>query len=208
LPVSAKVHSMLWDLPYKAFAADIRCARPRVGRYQQGMKALLLQLWRPPPLRPCPAPEILELHLLPSSRLRVAVRLFLLMILLHALELWLTGHWLAAPLVLLAAAGYVVRKKPAGHDPCWLVLDRDGQMFLRSRRGSLEPVQLGAASLRLGSHLLLILRGSHRTIRLLLGPDNLAPDLLAAFKRRLPGTSPAGTALHSVPATGSKPRSP
>jgi hypothetical protein len=173
--------------------------------YQRGVKALLIPLWRRPPLRPCPAPETLELPLLASPRLRIAARVFLLLILTYVVELWLTGHRLAAPMVLLAAVGCMSRRTPASEGSLCLVLAADGGLFLRSRRGAMEEVQLGPASLRLGSHLLLELRGSRRTVRVLLGPDNIAPDLLAAFKRRLPGTGPVGTALHSVPATGSDP---
>lgn len=172
----------------------MRRALRQAGAYQQGMKALLMKLWWRPPPQACPAPDALELPLLPSSRLRMAGRACLLVVVLYALELWLTGHRLAAPAVLLAAAAGA-RRRSAGSDHGHLVLLADGRLFLR-RGQAMEEVRLAPASLRLGPHLLLVLRGERRTVRVLLGPDNLPPDLLAACQRRLPRSAPAGTALH------------
>src|SRR5262245_17425684 len=106
---------------YGVLAADRRGAIPVAGGYQRSMKAFLIPLWRRPPLQACSAPEALELPLRPSSRLRIAACLFLLMVLSYAVELWLSGHRFAAPLVLLAAAGCAARRTAAG-DPDCLVL--------------------------------------------------------------------------------------
>ncbi len=188
-------HGRLSDPPYSAFATDIRDAGPSEGAYQQGMKAMLLRLWRCPPPQACPAPADLELPLLPSPRLRIAIRMMLLMSLLYALELWLSGHRLAAPAMLLLAASCARRRRPTSDGPRTLVLATDGRLFLRHGQ-AMEQVQLAPASLRLGSHLLLVLRAGRRTVRGLLGPDNLPPELLAACQRRLPRSASTGTALH------------
>lgn len=158
------------------------------------MKALLLRLWRRPALQACSAPADLELPLRPSPRLRLAHRVLLVMMTLYALELWLGGHSLAAPAMLLLAAGCALRRRPA-NGPGTLVLATDGRLFLRLGSAT-EQVHLSAASLRLGSHLLLVLRAGQRTVRVLLGPDNLSPELLAACQRRLPRSASTGTALH------------
>ena len=166
------------------------------------------RLWREPALQLRTASESLELPLLPSPRLRSARRLLLSLIGLYVLELLWTGHWLAALLTVLAATTFRHRRASVA-DPCCLVLAADGRLFLRRTTGLDEEVRLSPASLRLGLHLLLVLRGKRSTIRLLLGPDNLAPVLLAALKRRLPsGTVVLATALHSVAAQGSKAQQP
>jgi hypothetical protein len=190
-------HSWVSDAPYSVIAADMHHPWLVAGKYQRGMKAFLIRLWRRPSPRPRAAPEVLELPLLPSARLRIATRVLLAAILLYAVELMLMGHRVAAPLVLLIMAGITARgdiRQP--ESPRCLVLAADGRLFLCGRERGTAEVQLGSASLRLGPHLLLVLRGHSRTFRLLLGPDNLPPHLLAAFKRRLPETGDAGTALH------------
>lgn len=160
------------------------------------MKALLIRLWRRPRPRLRAAPELLALPLLPSPRLRIAARLFLAVILLYATELAVTGHPVAASWALLLAAAVAARRTREADKPQCLVLAADGRLFLRWRQQRMDEVQLRPASLRLGAHILLVLRGPRRTYRLLLGPDNLPPHLLAAFRRRLPETGDAGTALH------------
>ncbi len=135
--------------------------------------ASLRKLWQLPPLAPCPAPETLELPLLPSSRLRVAGRLLLVLVVLYALELWLTGHPCAALLILLIAGASAIRRNPRDR-PCCLVLKEDGRLFLHGLRGAADEMQLRRTSLRLGAHLLLVLRGNRRTVRLLLGPGQPA----------------------------------
>lgn len=189
-------HSSVSDAPYSVVAADMHRPQRLAGEYQRGMKAFLIRLWRRPAPRLRAAAEVLELPLLPSSRLRIATGVFLATILLHAVELMLMSQPVAAPLVLLIATGMRARRTGQQESPRCLVLAADGRLFLCWREQHMEEVQPGPASLRLGPHLLLVLRGHGRTFRLLLGPDNLPPHLLAAFKRRLPETGDAGTALH------------
>jgi hypothetical protein len=193
---SAPGPSPVSDAPYSTIAADNRDPWSPRSRYQRNMKTLLMRLWRRPSLRLCSASETLELPLLRSRRLRLATRVFMAAVLLHALELALMEHLVAAPSALLLAAGIAARRTRPGESPHCLVLAADGRLFLCWREREMEQVQLLPASLRLGSHLLLILRGNRRTFRVLLGPDNLSAHLLAAFKRRLPGPGHAGTALH------------
>jgi hypothetical protein len=118
----------------------------------------------------------------------------LLLLLLHALELALSGQRFAA-FTVLSVAGCAMLRRPAGNGSGTLVLARDGRLFLRHGQ-TLQQVHLSPASLRLGSHLLLVLRSGQCTVRVLLGPDNLPPELLAACQRRLPRSASAGTALH------------
>jgi hypothetical protein len=144
--------------------------------------------------------------------LRVLRRLFLFAILLYAVELLLNRHWFAAPLAMLASSAFGHRRAFAiatgGSADC-LVVAPDGRLFLKSRAGGIEEVWLRPASLRLGPHLLLVLRSSGPDVRLLLGPDNLPAPLLAALNRRLlAGTVASGTALHWVTASGSKTQPP
>jgi hypothetical protein len=121
---------------------------PQQPNINKAMKALLIRLCRRPPLRLFPAQGVLQLPLLRSSRLRVAARLFLLVTLLYALELWFTGHRVAAPLVLLAACA--AARAESGERPRCLVLAQDGRLFLHDARGAVEEMQLQPASLRLG----------------------------------------------------------
>ena len=161
--------------------------------------------WHEPPPRLHAAATALELPLRPSSRLRVALWLLRLLILVYVAQLALERHWLAASLVALLAVAF------RGGRVCrWrcLRLETD-RLFLISSGGGMQPVCLGAGAMRLGSHLLLVLRSSDGGHCVLLGPDNLAAGQLAALMRRLPdGTAAALTALHSVAASGSKSASP
>lgn len=168
-------------------------------------------LWWAPSPRLRPAPETLELPLQPSPRLRKARALLLSSIFLYGLELLLTGHWLAlAATVGVAAVGFGpwCRLPRSGRpEPRHLVLAASGRLILTYPGDREEDVCLSARSLRLGSHLLLVLEGAGRTHRLLLGPDNLAPAELAALRRRLPAgpVAAAATALNSVAAPDSNP---
>ena len=165
--------------------------------------ATLRALWLHQSLQLRPAPEALTVPLRPSPRLRVARRLFLCMTVLYVSELLLRHHWLAAPgvalLLLLGAHPGRIR-----HPRC-LQLDREGSLWLQWHSGRWEQLRLHPASLRLGAHVLLVLRGSSGVQRVLLGPDNLAPDALAALQRRLrPGSIGRASGLHSVAAPGSQ----
>lgn len=107
---------------------------------------------------------------------------------LHVVELWRHGHPLAVAAMLaaiLAAGAWRYRTGPAAR-PRRLLLTADGRLFMHLHGGAVEQVVLGAASLRLGRSLLLVLHCGKRRYRLLLGPDNLAPAALAALQRRLP----------------------
>jgi hypothetical protein len=109
--------------------------------------------------------------------------------LLHVAELWRHGHQLAATVTLLSGAGgwaWQRARRPRARQPRRLLVTADGRVFLQLRDGAVEQASVGAASLRLGSTLLLVLRCGKRRHRLLLGPDNLARGQLAALQRRLP----------------------
>lgn len=157
------------------------------------------------PLRLVAAPEVLRLPLRPSPRLRFACGMLGIAVLLHALELLLTGHRLAAMAVvgLAACAAWGQWHRARNHaSPRFLRIDTDGRLFLEvAEGGAEEETQLRPESLRLGPHVLLLLSARDRRIRLLLGPDNLDPARLASLKRRLPGPASPATALHSVPAS-------
>lgn len=151
------------------------------------------------------ASEPLALPLRPSSRLRIAAAILVLAVLLYLLELVVTGHWLAAAgmAVMGACLAWPWKREASATRPQQLVISPDGQLFLESGGQRIGKAQLHPQSLRLGSHVLLVLVLGTRRHRLLLGPDNLAPVQLAALKCRLPmGSAPAGTALHSRPASG------
>ncbi len=147
-----------------------------------------------------PAPEALVLPLRRSSRLRLALRILSLGVLGYVLELILTGHALAAGAVALMSAcgSWRWRRRPGGAGLRQLVVATDGRLFLGTRDGSMEEMQLRPQSLRLGPHVLLVLAARGHVHRLLLGPDNLTPAQLSALKCRLPmRPAPTGTALHS-----------
>lgn len=177
--------------------------RHRQSKHRSARSAAIPHgLFRGQPLQLRPAPEALELPLRTSPRLRLARRALGLAVLLYTVELLLTGHWIAAPVIaLLAACGSWPCRARTGASSATLhclVLATDGRMFLEAGAGIAHEVWLRPESLRLGPHLLLVLASPGSTIRLLLGPDNLHPAQLAALKCRLPaGPAPPGTALHS-----------
>jgi hypothetical protein len=116
------------------------------------------------------------------------------------LELMLTGHWLAAGAVAVTAVlgGWPPGQGKSGRRPRQLVIATDGRLLLDYPEGEMKEAQLLRQSMRLGSHVLLVLAAGGHVHRLLLGPDNLNPGQLAALKCRLPaGSAPPGTALHS-----------
>ncbi|HTQ35970.1 MAG TPA: hypothetical protein VMH77_02945 [Steroidobacteraceae bacterium] len=179
-----------------------------ISRLRQWLARRVAALWRETP-RPLPAiPDVLEITLRPSPRLRWAIRLLWGLALLYAVELALTGHPAAAAAVcLLAAAGFGPGVGAGtGARTRRLVLDA-GRLWLVDG-GAPVPVHLDPGSFRLGSHLLLVLRCHGGVQRLLLGPDNMAAAELACLRRRLAPGSSAGTALHSVTAPGSKSSDP
>jgi hypothetical protein len=117
------------------------------------------------------------------------------------MELVLRLHLLAAAAVALITA---LGLWPArSHRARTLRIDPDGSVWLQWHAGTWEAVQLSPASLYLGGCVLLVLRGNRRVLRLLLGPDNLAPRDLAALRRRLRAAPGGGaSALHSAAAPG------
>lgn len=132
---------------------------------------------------------------------------------LLAAELALRGHFVfSAGVALMVAAGLAawrraLRTTPGS--PRRLLVSADGRLHVLTVGGEIDPVHLDASAIRLGRHLLLRLRGGGQ-YRLLLGPDNVEPAMLAALGRRLAGAaSPAATAIHSTsendPGTGRLP---
>lgn len=107
------------------------------------------------------------------------------MITVYVLELVLEGHLVGA---VLAVVLVVFGVWPGRAEP-WrrLRVEPDGQLLLISQGGESLEVRLGPGGVRLGQHLLLVLRSGRGLHRLLLGPDNLTAGQLAALKRRLPG---------------------
>lgn len=136
------------------------------------------------PIRPG---KHLELELRPPRRARVAATVFVFLSLAFTLDQLLQGRLLLAVfsgIATLAGGGsllqWVVRYRSGR-----LVVEGSGAVRLETSGGPC-PVTLDRRSLRLGPHLLLVLRSpAGRSFRLLLGPDNLAPAELAALRRRL-----------------------
>lgn len=125
--------------------------------------------------------------------------------LLLTAELAWRGHFVAAPVVVLLVVALglhwrrTLRMRP--ESPRRLLLAADGRFHVMTVGGGVDPVHLDPAGIRLGRHLLLLLRGGGR-YRLLLGPDNVEPAVLAALGRRLAGAvAPAATAIHSASET-------
>jgi hypothetical protein len=131
-----------------------------------------------------PAATVLHLPLRPSPRLHRARWWLVSAILAYALQLVLERQFpMAAVVALLAIFG--LRPVRAG---TWrhLRVDMDGRLFLITESGGCLQASPGSGGLRLGQHVLLVLRTDRGTSCMLLGPDNVAPAVLAALKRRLP----------------------
>lgn len=100
------------------------------------------------------------------------------------------GQWLHGGGTLLMALMLHWACRSAVHTrhatPRRLLITADGRAFLLQAGLPAVPLVLAAASLRLGSHLLLLMHSEKRAHRVLLGPDNLPPEMLAALQRRLP----------------------
>jgi len=155
------------------------------------------------------APEALVIELRPAPAVRRMAALLRVLLLLYAGELLLTHHWLAAlamgPLAALSLRPWGRR---SGAGPRQLLVSADGALWL-AYGDVLVRMHLDPSSLRFGSQLLLVMRGAGGTHRLLLGPGNVAPQALAALRRRLvAGPAGPGTALHSFAAQGSQPSDP
>jgi hypothetical protein len=148
------------------------------------------RLLRQPPLVLRPVPEGVELALLPSPHWRLARRLLGLATLCYLLELLLGGHYFVAAASAVVAVALPWREPGARRHrdaiPHRLVWAADGRIFLLTPGAPPAAASLDPASQRLGRHLLLVLRCDGRRQRWLLGPDNVAPAVLAALLRRLP----------------------
>jgi FAD/FMN-containing dehydrogenase len=120
---------------------------------------------------------------------------FLLALLLHAAELMLTGHaWVAAGTTVLALGAWAAGRQLTPHrpgSPRRLLLAADGRLHVLGIGGNVQQLALGAASLWLGSAVLLELRAPRQTFRVLVGRGNLDPATLAALRRRLRGAAAA-----------------
>lgn len=149
----------------------------------------LQRAWHEAPAAPHAVRHGLEIALVPSPLVRRLRRGFLVGQAAFALELLLLGHGAAAVLVLsLAMAPGLQQRMPrlaVSRAPRRLLVAADGRLHLLGVGGDVEPVRLQGSSLRLGPWLLLSLRGEGRVHRLLLGPDNVPPALLAALRRRM-----------------------
>lgn len=135
------------------------------------------------------APAALEI---PLRRPRIARRLACLFLgaqLVYLAELVVMRQWLSAALVgAFASSGawLCLRRSPApGEQPRRLIIAADGRLQLLLASGGIVPVQLHAATQFLGPWILLVLTPGGAKLRLLLGPDTVEPQLLAALRRRL-----------------------
>lgn len=163
---------------------------------------VLCDLWRVAPPRLLPGAHALDLPLRPSPRLRRVRFLLRILALACVVELLVQRHWLAAALIATASA---CRWSSAGPALRCLRLEADGRIFLTLADGRVAEAWLAPGGVRIGSHVVLVLRSFAGTRRLLFGPDNLGEMELAGLGRRLSGgTASAGSGLHSVTAHGSK----
>jgi hypothetical protein len=152
--------------------------------------AFSLRLWQQPPLALREAPESIEIPLLPSRRARRARQLLCLAACAYPLELMWHDQWLAGvgalALALMLAWACRAAAQAQNAVPRRLLITADSRVFLLRAGSPAMPLQLSAASLRLGPHLLLLMHSEKGAHRLLLGPDNLPAQGLAALQRRLP----------------------
>ena len=127
---------------------------------------------------------------MPAPRLRRAGRWLALLACAYPAELLWRGHLVAAAVVMLLAAGlgFCCRRQLGNGDamPRRLVGTAAGDLFIVEPGLPARHALLHPASMRLGAHLLLVVQCEGRAFRFLLGPDNLAPHLLAQLQRRLP----------------------
>jgi hypothetical protein len=115
---------------------------------------------------------------------------FVLLALAHAGSQWLQGNRpLAAGILVAALSASVVLWRwlwPARS--AWirqLQVKPDGSACLLTADGRACEARLMPGSMRLGTHLLLVLRAGDNCHWLLLGPENVEPAGLAALRRRL-----------------------
>jgi hypothetical protein len=155
------------------------------------------------------AAHSLDIALQPSPLLGRGARLFCGVQLLHALELALRGHPLAALAMFGTGAVCLIWLRSTWRSPAQgarrLLLLADGRALLLTVAGEVQPVALSASSLRLGAWLLLVLHGPRVCYRLLLGPDNLEAASLSALRRRLvaAGQKPLSVLYADLSAMGS-----
>lgn len=109
---------------------------------------------------------------------------------LYLAQLIYLGHLVVATLVAAVGVTFAWRLRAGGsaaQTARRLLLSADGRLHLLEVGGGLQSVALHPGSMRLGAWLLLVLRTGTGTHRLLLGPDNLEPEKLAALRRRVAG---------------------
>jgi hypothetical protein len=112
------------------------------------------------------------------------------MALFHAADLWRQGsHPLAVGILVAALTASAVlwhwQWPGLSRSVLQLQLEPDGSTFALTADGRRQAVTLMPGSMRLGPCLLLVLRASDNSFRLLLGPGNTDPAGLAALRRRL-----------------------
>lgn len=103
-------------------------------------------------------------------------------------QLLMLGHLRVALPVALACGAFAWFSGAARSTPRpvrRLLLSADGRLHLLEAGGKVVLATLQPCSMRLGPWLLLVLRDDEGTRRLLLGPDNLDPDHLAALRRQV-----------------------
>lgn len=165
-----------------------------------------MRQWREPAVLPRPARLGLDLALRPSPALKWIRRLLPAAVVVHAVHLVWAGSWAVALLVCALAAVGIWKARAPGHRsavPRRLLVSADGRMHLLDTAGGLEAVRLNPASMRIGTQLLLVLDGSVRRHRLLLGPGNIDPAALAGLRRRLATLSASAERDAPRSATGS-----
>lgn len=166
-------------------------------RILQRMRESLAGTWRAlPGLWREPLPQLpdaaagLQLPLHPSRVVRMGGWVLLAVQGLYLAQLIYLGHLVVATPVAVIGVTFAWRLRAgssAAQTARRLLLAADGRLHLLEVGGGLQPAALHPGSMRLGAWLLLVLSTGTGTHRLLLGPDNLDPDKLAALRRRVAG---------------------
>lgn len=164
--------------------------RRLLARCVTGIACSLQQAWHEAPAAPSVVRHGMGIAVVPSTLVRRLDRAFTLAHTGFGLELLLLGHGVASALVLamalLPCLQRRVRRLDASPVPGRLLVAADGRLHLLHVPGDIEAVCLQNSSLRLGPWLVLTLRGRGRNMhRLVLGPDNVPVDVLAALRRRM-----------------------
>jgi hypothetical protein len=146
----------------------------------------LPRLWREPVPSLPPTASGLQIPLHPSRVLRHGRRLMLALQCAYLAQLLVLGHLRVAGLVAVACVAFAwsCRAANAARPRARrLLLSADGKLHLLDAGGQVVPVVMQPCSMRLGPWLLLVLGDAAGVLRLLLGPDNLDAQQLAALQR-------------------------